>query len=67
MHKAVRRIVCAALAMGLLAGCGLKGDLVLPEDATPTAAETPAAAPAAPPRVDAPSADEPADEPDGGR
>jgi predicted small lipoprotein YifL len=61
MRMAPSRILWGTLAAGLLAGCGLKGDLVLPEDAPAAKAEEPAAAPAEAPRVDAPSADEPDD------
>jgi predicted small lipoprotein YifL len=59
MHMAVRRILWGLLVAALLAGCGLKGDLVLPEDAPAASAEKPAEA-----AVAAPGAD---DEPDGGR
>lgn len=61
MTMVPRRILWGLLAAGLLAGCGLKGDLVLPEDAPAAAAEKPAEAPADAPRADAPSADEPDD------
>ena len=63
MHMAVRRILWGLLVAALLAGCGLKGDLVLPEDAAAATAEKPAEAPAAAPGADAPVDDEP----DGGR
>lgn len=50
MRMASRRIFWGLLVAGLLAGCGLKGDLVLPEDAPAATAEKPAeASPADPP------------------
>ena len=55
MRMASRRIFWGLLVAGLLAGCGLKGDLVLPEDAPAATAEKPAEASPA----DAPSALEP--------
>lgn len=48
------------LAGALLAGCGLKGDLVLPERQAAPEAKAAEAAPAPP--ANAPSADEPDDD-----
>ena len=59
MHMASRRIFWGLLVAGLLAGCGLKGDLVLPEDAPAATAEKPAEKPAEASPADAPSAVEP--------
>jgi len=61
MSTASKRLSWALLAAGLLAGCGLKGDLVLPEQ-EPAAA----AAPAVPP-ADADAAAPATDPPDDGR
>ena len=61
--------LCVVLLPLALAGCGNKGPLVLPEDATPAPAvappaPTPAASPAEAPSADAPTDDAPADTPD---
>ena len=52
MRMASRRIFWGLLVAGLLAGCGLKGDLVLPEDAPAATAEKPAEKPAEAPVPD---------------
>lgn len=59
MRMAPSRIFWGLLAAGLLAGCGLKGDLVLPEDAPAATAEKPADAPEATSPADPPAAAEP--------
>ncbi len=59
MRMASRRIFWGLLVAGLLAGCGLKGAVVGPEDAPPATAEKSAEKPAEASPADPPSAVEP--------